>query len=53
MDFHGEGGSMSHSNLIDYIQNNLQKGDQTIKKYLEKYFKRFYSFIKNSTFGKL
>ena len=36
------------ANIIDYIQNNLQKGDPSIKKYLEKYFKNDKNFFESS-----
>ena len=36
------------ANIIDYIQNNLHKGDPTIKKYLEKYFKNDKNFFESS-----
>ena len=39
------------ANIIDYIQNNLFKGDPIIKKYLEKYFKNDKNFF-DSTLNK-
>lgn len=36
------------ANIIDFIQNNLNKGDQEIKKYLEKYFKNDSNFFEST-----
>jgi hypothetical protein len=36
------------ADIIDFIQNNLFKGDQTIKKYLEKYFKNEQNFFEST-----
>ena len=36
---------MFKANIIDYIQNNLHKGEPSIKKYLEKYFKNDKNFF--------
>ena len=36
------------ANIIDFIQNNLNKGDQEIKKYLEKYFKNETNFFEST-----
>ena len=36
------------ANIIDFIQNNINKGDQEIKKYLEKYFKNETNFFEST-----
>lgn len=36
------------ANIIDFIQNNLIKGDPSIKKYLEKYFKSEQNFFEST-----
>ncbi len=36
------------ANIIDFIQNNINKGDPAIKKYLEKYFKNETNFFEST-----
>jgi hypothetical protein len=36
------------ANIIDYIQNNINKGNDSIRKYLEKYFKNENNFFEST-----
>jgi len=36
------------ANIIDFVQNNLNKGNQEIKKYLQKYFKNDSNFFEST-----
>ena len=36
------------ANIIDFVQNNINKGNPAIKKYLEKYFKNEHNFFEST-----